>query len=84
MPCHAMPCHTLKLTLTNSQVTKGLKEVPQGLTTLLGDCLRQSGVEVCYSVVDNDDTLAYHAHHDGTKDAPVFVLSDDKVCMIEL
>jgi hypothetical protein len=69
------------LTRREREVSKGLKEVPQGMTTLLGDCLRQSGAEVCYSsVVDNDDTLAYHAHNDGTKDAPVFVLSGDKVC----
>ena len=64
------------------EVARGIKAVPQGMTTLLGDCLRQSGAEVCYSVVDNDDTLAYHAHHDGTTDAPVFVLSDDKVCLM--
>ena len=34
------------------------------LSLFIGDAFKSQGVEVLYSVVDNDDTLAAYAHRD--------------------
>ena len=47
--------------------------VPQGTSTMLGDMLRELGVTVHYSTVDNDDTLAAYAFQNGGQ-----VLSGDR------
>ena len=39
--------------------------MPYNLPQILGDAFKEQGVEVFYSVEDNDDTLAYYAHADG-------------------
>ena len=39
--------------------------VPYNLSQLFGDAFKKEGVEVHYSIEDNDDTLAAHAHQDG-------------------
>ena len=51
----------------------GKRGVPQGTSTLLGDMLRELGVTVHYSTVDNDDTLAAYAFQNGGQ-----VLSADR------
>ena len=56
------------------EVIKGQKNIPQGLSILLGDMFRAAGVEVCYSnIEDNDDCLASHAETDHAD-----ILSNDK------
>lgn len=48
------------------EVLEGYRNMPQGLSSLFGDMFRQCGVEVAYaSFMDCDDTIAYHAEHDG-------------------
>lgn len=52
-------------TRREAEIRHGKKEVPQGFAVLLGDLFRMHGVEVLFSgECDNDDTLAFHAHHD--------------------
>ena len=51
----------------------GKRGVPQGTSILVGDMLRELGVPVHYSVVDNDDTLAAYAFQNGGQ-----VLSADR------
>lgn len=54
-----------------AEVIKGIKNMPQGLSILLGDMFRSLGIEVHYSdEYDNDDTLAIFAHLDNA-----FILS---------
>ncbi|KAF9108679.1 hypothetical protein BGX27_008263, partial [Mortierella sp. AM989] len=61
-------------TRREEEVIRGVRNMPQGLSTLLGDLFKLCGVQVCYSTeADNDDTLASHAHHDGAS-----VLSQDR------
>jgi hypothetical protein len=56
------------------ELRKGIKQVPQGMQTLIGNMLRQCGVTVCYSMeADNDDTLACHAQANNAD-----ILSGDK------
>ncbi|KAF9362897.1 hypothetical protein BGX34_005304, partial [Mortierella sp. NVP85] len=56
------------------EVRDGVRRLPQGMNSLLGDLFKRCRVEVCYSTeADNDDTLASHAHHDGAS-----VLSQDR------
>ena len=48
------------------EIRLGYKNVPHGLSTLLGDMFRRCNVPVVYSKeADNDDTIAFHAHADG-------------------
>ncbi|KAI6659920.1 hypothetical protein LOD99_14260 [Oopsacas minuta] len=48
------------------ELSKCMKNMPQGTSTLIGDLFRIHGVEVAYSVdKDNDDTMAFHACTDG-------------------
>jgi len=51
------------------------KDVPQGLSTLVGDIFRLNGIEIAYSPhdADNDDCIAAHAQADGAD-----ILSNDK------
>lgn len=51
------------------------RDVPQGLSILMGDIFRSLQIEVCYSPADadNDDCIAAHAHSDGAD-----ILSNDK------
>ncbi|KAK3815321.1 MAG: hypothetical protein J3Q66DRAFT_344315 [Benniella sp.] len=57
-----------------NEVRNGVRRLPQGMNTLLGELFKRCGVEVCYSTeADNDDTLASHAHHDGAS-----ILSQDR------
>jgi hypothetical protein len=47
------------------EVAKGEKNVPQGMSYLLGDMFRSQDVPVFYSLdYDNDDTLAFYAQAD--------------------
>ena len=56
------------------EVTHGLKNMPQGWSSLLGDMFRRSGVPALYSLdAGNDDTMACHAQADGAA-----ILSDHK------
>jgi hypothetical protein len=52
--------------LSNFQVKKGERRVPQATNRILGELFSQCGVEVYYSKeCDNDDTLAEYAKHFG-------------------
>mmetsp|Transcript_24241 Transcript_24241/g.47670 ORF Transcript_24241/g.47670 Transcript_24241/m.47670 type:complete len:482 (+) Transcript_24241:63-1508(+) len=46
-----------------AEVRTGKKGVVHGMTEIIGDCFRENGVTVHYSVEDNDDTMASHAAH---------------------
>ncbi|KAJ3328939.1 hypothetical protein HDU76_008991 [Blyttiomyces sp. JEL0837] len=49
-----------------AEIKNGIRNVPQGLQTLLGSCLEANAVKVFYSKdADNDDTLAAFAERDG-------------------
>ena len=56
------------------EISNGVKNMPQGTSTLIGDLFCSQGVEVAYSVeADNDDTIAAHASADGAD-----ILSQDR------
>ncbi len=47
------------------EVESEQRNIPQGMTDLMGEMYRELGVKVHFSVVDNDDTLAAYAYRDG-------------------
>lgn len=57
------------------EVRREYRDVPQGLSVLMGDIFRSLGVAVYYSpyTTDNDDCIASHAHANGAD-----ILSNDK------
>ena len=56
------------------EVLKGMKNMPHGLSTLLGDIFKETGIRVLYSIShDLDDTLASLAQVDNAS-----ILSKDK------
>jgi hypothetical protein len=55
------------------QVKKAKLDVPNGLATIYGDMWKELGIRVHYSDIDNDDTIAAWAQHNGAS-----VLSGDK------
>lgn len=57
------------------EVRREYRDVPQGLSVLVGDIFRSLGVTVYYSpyTADNDDCIASHAQADGAD-----ILSNDK------
>ena len=50
-----------------------IRNLPYGISEILGEMFRQCDVEVHYSIIDNDDTLAYYANYYNC-----IVLSNDK------
>jgi len=61
-----------------AEVTDGEKTLPQGMSVMLGEMFRELGVEVRYSLdEDNDHTLAGWAFHDSNNSASVIVVSRD-------
>lgn len=57
------------------EVKREYRDVPQGLSVLVGDIFRSFGIKVYYSPysADNDDCIAAHANADGAD-----ILSNDK------
>ena len=49
------------------------RRIPFGAGALLGDCFTKNGVEVLYSLGDNDDIMAYYAYVDRAE-----IISRDK------
>ena len=49
----------------NEYIKKADRKVPYNLSDILGNAFVEQGVEVFYSIEDNDDTLAYYAYVDG-------------------
>ena len=53
-------------------IKKAYRYIPHSISQVLGDVFTKNGIEVHYSIEDNDDTLAYYAHTEGAT-----IMSDD-------
>ena len=73
-------------------IKQAYRYIPHSISQLLGDAFVKNGIEVHYSIEDNDDTLAYYAYTDGAiimsedsdmwryRPQPKVVYSDFKIC----